>query len=411
MGVLGDTGDTGGWDGDTGTPMGARPWGTREHGDSSKAMGWGTGVAAPKCPRGGCARVPTALAPSQRPPPAGAIRGRGVRPCQRHHGTATVTVTRAGTAPHPALCHPRAGGAGGGAAGSPPPPGAGAGRRRCAAGPWGTAPARPGHPPPRTCVLTASRSSPSSPAWPTSQPPRCPWGRGGHRVATMGATRGASAGAMVAVGAGHLGVPYAGYPHPVPPTPRQKPSAICAHLTLCPGEPGGAPAAPPLGALSTRLQVAAGEALPVPLPLCWLCRTFLTRAEAAVPKEKVAAAAAGLCRVLPAVVAGACQCLAQRYAVLALEGVLGRLGPRLLCHLLLACRPEDGDTLLSPPQRPLGDTEAPCGDTEDLGPGHPLPALSPNLGPCALGPTYWCSSPEAARRCQALQHCQEHVWA
>ncbi|XP_074664436.1 pulmonary surfactant-associated protein B [Strix aluco] len=192
---------------------------------------------------------------------------------------------------------------------------------------------------------------------------------------------------------------------------RLKPSAICAHLTLCPGEPGGAPAVPPLGALSTRLQVAAGEALPVPLPLCWLCRTFLTRAEAAVPKEKVAAAAAGLCRVLPAVVAGACQCLAQRYAVLALEGALGRLGPRLLCHLLLACRPEDGDAPLSPPQRPLGDTEAPCGGTEALGPGHPLPALSPNLGPCALGPTYWCSSPEAARRCQALQHCQEHVWA
>uniref|UniRef100_A0A8D0FZK1 Saposin B-type domain-containing protein n=1 Tax=Strix occidentalis caurina TaxID=311401 RepID=A0A8D0FZK1_STROC len=104
--------------------------------------------------------------------------------------------------------------------------------------------------------------------------------------------------------------------------------------------------------------------MPVPLPLCWLCRTFLTRAEAAVPKEKVAAAAAGLCRVLPAVVAGACQCLAQRYAVLALEGALGRLGPRLLCHLLLACRPEDGDAPLSPPQRPLGDTEAPCGGTE-----------------------------------------------
>ncbi|KAM6035065.1 pulmonary surfactant-associated protein B [Theristicus caerulescens] len=187
-----------------------------------------------------------------------------------------------------------------------------------------------------------------------------------------------------------------------------KPSAICARLELCPEQPGGAPAVPPLRALSARLQVAAGEALPVPLPLCWLCRTFLARAEAAVPKEAVATAAAGLCRVLPAVVAGACQCLAQRYAVLAVEGVLGRLAPRLLCHLLLSCRPEDGYASLSPPGRPLGAATGPpagCAGTEDL------PALSPNPGPCALGPTYWCSSPEAARRCQALQHCQEHVWA
>ncbi|XP_069657465.1 pulmonary surfactant-associated protein B [Haliaeetus albicilla] len=189
-----------------------------------------------------------------------------------------------------------------------------------------------------------------------------------------------------------------------------KPSAICAHLELCPGEPGGAPAMPPLGALSTRLQV---QALPIPLPLCWLCRTFLARAEAAIPKEAVAEAATKLCRVLPVVVVGACQCLVQRYGVLLVEGVLGRLAPRLLCRLLLTCGPEDGYAPLSPPRQTLGAaaaSPAACAGTEDLGPGHPLPALSPNPGPCALGPTYWCSSPKAARRCQALQHCQEHVW-
>ncbi|XP_075031142.1 pulmonary surfactant-associated protein B [Calonectris borealis] len=186
-----------------------------------------------------------------------------------------------------------------------------------------------------------------------------------------------------------------------------KPSAVCAHLELCPGEPGGAPAVPPLRTLSTRLQVTAGEALPVPLPLCWLCRTFLARAEATVPKETVATAAAGLCRVLPVAVAGACQCLAQRYAVLALEGLLGRLAPRLLCHLLLSCRPEEGYAPLSPPRRPLGATAV--SPAASVG-AEDLPALSLNPGPCALGPTYWCSSPAAARRCQALQHCQEHVW-
>ncbi|XP_069733632.1 pulmonary surfactant-associated protein B [Phaenicophaeus curvirostris] len=176
-----------------------------------------------------------------------------------------------------------------------------------------------------------------------------------------------------------------------------KPSAICAHLELCPGKPGGGPAASPFSALSVRLQVAANQTLPVPLPRCWLCRTFLARAEAAIPKETVATAAAGLCRVLPAVVAGACQCLAQRYAVLALEGLLGRLGPRLLCQLLLSCR--EGDAAWWPD----GDNVATTG-TEDV------PLLSPNPGPCALGPLYWCSSPAAARRCHALQHCQDHVW-
>lgn len=119
-------------------------------------------------------------------------------------------------------------------------------------------------------------------------------------------------------------------------------------------------AAPPLGSrVNARPQVAAGEALPMPLPLCWLCRTFLARAEAAVPKEAVAGAAAGLCRVLPVVVAGACQCLAQRYAVLGLEWVLGRLGPRLLCHLLLSCRPEDAYAPLSPLRSPLGAAASP----------------------------------------------------
>ncbi|XP_063031513.1 proactivator polypeptide-like 1 [Melospiza melodia melodia] len=52
------------------------------------------------------------------------------------------------------------------------------------------------------------------------------------------------------------------------------------------------------------------------------------------------------------------------------------------------------------------------------GPGsrlqHPknatVPALSLSLGPCALGPIFWCSGPEAARRCQAVQHCKDHVW-
>uniref|UniRef100_A0A8B9C3B3 Saposin B-type domain-containing protein n=1 Tax=Anser brachyrhynchus TaxID=132585 RepID=A0A8B9C3B3_9AVES len=71
--------------------------------------------------------------------------------------------------------------------------------------------------------------------------------------------------------------------------------------------------------------------LPMPLPLCWLCRNFIGRLEASIPKEAAAAAVSRLCRVLPVAVAGTCQCLAERYTVLVLEAVLEHLGPRLLC--------------------------------------------------------------------------------
>uniref|UniRef100_A0A8C3V7Z4 Saposin B-type domain-containing protein n=1 Tax=Catharus ustulatus TaxID=91951 RepID=A0A8C3V7Z4_CATUS len=166
-------------------------------------------------------------------------------------------------------------------------------------------------------------------------------------------------------GAGGLGTPGS------PRAALQKPWQVCATLKLCRGESGAAPAAPILEAPGTHLQVrgdtgtrgqprsvpssgcsvplpqgsgGAGlspEALPLPLPLCWLCRSLVARAEAAVPVGAVAAAVAGLCRALPLPVAGACQCLAERYAALAIEGLLGRLGPRLLCRLFFACRSGD----------------------------------------------------------------------
>uniref|UniRef100_A0A8B9R202 Pulmonary surfactant-associated protein B n=1 Tax=Anas platyrhynchos TaxID=8839 RepID=A0A8B9R202_ANAPL len=112
-----------------------------------------------------------------------------------------------------------------------------------------------------------------------------------------------------------------------------------------------------LALLVTHLEQHLGQDLPVPMPLCWLCRNFISRLEASIPKEAAAAAVSRLCRVLPVVVAGTCQCLAERYTVLVLEAVLGRLGPRLLCRLLLACHPEDDGCAPLAPPRPPGDQE------------------------------------------------------
>ncbi|XP_062452627.1 pulmonary surfactant-associated protein B [Rhea pennata] len=198
-----------------------------------------------------------------------------------------------------------------------------------------------------------------------------------------------------------------------------KPAAICAQLDLCPSVPG-ATAEPVVlpwdGGLSVHLQGAPGEDLPVPLPLCWLCRTFVARAEATVPKETLATAVARLCRVLPAAAAGACQCLAERYTITLLDALLGKVGPRLLCSTLFSCRAEDGYV----PAAPAGtrapaaarrgrhrDGPAPCWE---LGLCQAPPEPAPRPGPCTLGPAYWCSSAEAAQRCQAVQHCRAHVW-
>ncbi|XP_041334601.1 pulmonary surfactant-associated protein B [Pyrgilauda ruficollis] len=193
-----------------------------------------------------------------------------------------------------------------------------------------------------------------------------------------------------------------------------KPREVCAKLQLCPAEPGAALALPVLEVPGSHLQGSGLSPQALPLPLCWLCRSLVARAEAAVPVGSVAAAVAGLCRALPLPVAGACQCLAERYAALALERLLGRLGPRLLCRLFLACRSGDsGDSehagTLPPPWvlETIVVRLADCVREEDPK-GAAVPALS--LGPCALGPIFWCSGPEAARRCQALQHCREHVW-
>uniref|UniRef100_A0A5F9DAN3 Pulmonary surfactant-associated protein B n=1 Tax=Oryctolagus cuniculus TaxID=9986 RepID=A0A5F9DAN3_RABIT len=112
--------------------------------------------------------------------------------------------------------------------------------------------------------------------------------------------------------------------------------AICQHLGLCqPGSPE-----PPLDPLPDKLvlptllgalpakpgphtQDLSAQRFPIPLPLCWLCRTLLKRIQAMIPKGVLAMAVAQVCHVVPLVVGGICQCLAERYTVILLEVLLG----------------------------------------------------------------------------------------
>ncbi|XP_077605233.1 pulmonary surfactant-associated protein B, partial [Crocuta crocuta] len=138
------------------------------------------------------------------------------------------------------------------------------------------------------------------------------------------------------------------------------PKIICQYLSLCrPGhqEPGQEPelsdplldklALPVLpGALQGRpgphTQDLLEQRLPIPLPFCWLCRMLIKRIQAVIPKGVLATAVGQVCHVVPLVVGGICQCLAERYTVLLLDALLGRTLPQLVCGLVLRCSNEDG---------------------------------------------------------------------
>ncbi|OCT86608.1 pulmonary surfactant-associated protein B [Xenopus laevis] len=220
---------------------------------------------------------------------------------------------------------------------------------------------------------------------------------------------------------------------------------------------------------ATQGQRESGD-LPIPKPMCWMCKTFLGRLEAVIPKAAIAKAASQLCLALPAKVAGVCQCLVEKYTVILLDIVLEKLGPQLLCKLLLMCA-TDENCEADLPVIPVLDVDFTC-DTclavtslikptisqnmtqaeveaavmkahtepgmawkeiqtflknhhtelslllhkqwdqrktcQALG-ACPAPAAPQNSG-CAVGPSYWCQNQETAKECGAVSHCLTHVW-
>ncbi|PNI42572.1 SFTPB isoform 3, partial [Pan troglodytes] len=148
-------------------------------------------------------------------------------------------------------------------------------------------------------------------------------------------------------------------------------NGICMHLGLCKSrqpepeqEPGMSDPLPkplrdplpdPLldklvlpvlpGALQARpgphTQDLSEQQFPIPLPYCWLCRALIKRIQAMIPKGALAVAVAQVCRVVPLVAGGICQCLAERYSVILLDTLLGRMLPQLVCRLVLRCSMDD----------------------------------------------------------------------
>ncbi|XP_067326839.1 pulmonary surfactant-associated protein B [Anolis sagrei] len=259
------------------------------------------------------------------------------------------------------------------------------------------------------------------------------------------------------------------------------PGAICATLSFCPPDLSAAKEdaletlfAEIRGLLPPRSQTQKSpeDTFPIPLPTCWLCRSFVGKAEALIPTATIGTTVAQLCRVLPVSMGGMCQCLTEKYSATILDMVLGKVGPNLICGMMLMCATEDGspDMLPAVPARDLPvDSCQACLTISSQVQGAlqqnstrvdmdlallsacshsflgweeckrfisqhqaQLFALLPKpwsshdicqeLGACAAkkpipggtacaqGPPFWCSSWAAAKQCQAVQYCQAHVW-
>ncbi|XP_072005088.1 pulmonary surfactant-associated protein B [Engystomops pustulosus] len=207
---------------------------------------------------------------------------------------------------------------------------------------------------------------------------------------------------------------------------------------------------------------------PIPMPLCWMCKSFVGKFEAAIPKQAIAKGAAALCRALPLKIAGVCQCIMEKYTIIILDTILGKLGPKLVCGLLFMCVSEEN---CAPEMMPVLEYDTTC-DTcqaitaivkstsanrtqEDIKVAlskvctsakdwkecyefiqeheaeltdlllkpwdHKItcqtlgacPATSKTIHEntaCADGPSYWCQSLDNAKECKAIGHCLAHVW-
>ncbi|XP_068128485.1 pulmonary surfactant-associated protein B [Hyperolius riggenbachi] len=207
------------------------------------------------------------------------------------------------------------------------------------------------------------------------------------------------------------------------------------------------------------------EDLPIPKPMCYLCKSFISKFEKAVPKELIAKSASGLCLTLPTKIAGVCQCLVEKYTIILVDTLLGKLGPKLVCGLLLMCASDENceadleydvacETCLAVTYlvKPTTSDNATaeqistalsrvCTDLLDWKECHTFleghqkelsqlllkpwdyektcqvvgacPAMSKPIteaSGCAAGPSYWCQSLDKAKECNAIGHCLANVW-
>ncbi|XP_030058349.1 LOW QUALITY PROTEIN: pulmonary surfactant-associated protein B-like [Microcaecilia unicolor] len=222
----------------------------------------------------------------------------------------------------------------------------------------------------------------------------------------------------------------------------------------------------------TTMQADELNDFPIPLPTCWLCRFLIGRVEAAIPKDAIAKAVTQLCQLLPSTIGGMCQCITEKYTVILMDTILQKLGPQFICGFISLCATEDNyapeTPVISVPDKDIKcetcltitalakaainengsliETEAVLHNIcntyhldlpkcqkfmqdhqsdllvvlkknwddhttcQEIGVCSAIAGTALRAGDCTWGPAYWCSNMDAAKECNAVLHCQTHVW-
>ncbi|XP_078493268.1 uncharacterized protein LOC100176110 isoform X7 [Ciona intestinalis] len=138
------------------------------------------------------------------------------------------------------------------------------------------------------------------------------------------------------------------------------PSAVCSALKLCSN--------------SNKVMFKSSE-------LCDLCKTaigFLGQEVGAnSTRAEVEAALDKLCVKLPASLTETCDDLVEQYTPEILDMIANIADPDYICIHLKLCTAQ----------------------THMLG-----------ANPCTFGPSYWCKNQQTATECNAVSHCEKHVW-
>ncbi|NWI98954.1 SAP protein, partial [Crypturellus undulatus] len=184
------------------------------------------------------------------------------------------------------------------------------------------------------------------------------------------------------------------------------PQAICTLLRFCPKAPTGTGGQGAPGALE-RLSAGA---------FCNVCQIVITYFDNELLKNETLAELSDMldkgCELLPPPLTGKvctspaltqlcpgtaalltapvslqCEALVMQYEPAAVRLLVQMMDPNFVCTKLRACdSPEE--------EEDEEDEEEERGDSD----------------PCAQGPEYWCQSVATAVACDALEHCEQHVW-
>ncbi|NXV75491.1 SAP protein, partial [Atlantisia rogersi] len=149
------------------------------------------------------------------------------------------------------------------------------------------------------------------------------------------------------------------------------PMAVCTMLRCCPRSGDAHQGAAAL----EQLAVGAGA-------FCNVCQIVITYFDNELLKNETLAELGDMlekgCELLPTPLTGKCEALVVQYEPAAVRLLVQMMDPTFVCTKIRACDSHEGDLLDS--------------------------------DPCAWGPSYWCKNMATAIECQAVEHCQRHLW-